>query len=155
MFNCGGYSVAEAKYLPDCQGFKNRSAPGAAPWETTGALPNANGVAFGAMVATAPDVAYFLGGYNKDDGFLDSVSRVVDALGTWTAEAALRMNESKSHFCAVHDDVLVSPDESDAEFSMITLLNYFRSGLSRREVDVHDRRLEHRVPQVHSPHQGT
>ena len=119
MFNCGGYSVAEAKYLSDCQGYKSRSAPGDAPWETTGVLPHSNGVAFGAMVATAPDVAYFLGGYNKDDGFLDGVSRVVDALGTWTSEAALKMNESKSHFCAVHDEILVRRPQQNLSWTSL------------------------------------
>ena len=103
--------MADSKYLSDCQGYRNDRTPaGAAPWEgeTQRALPHgANGVAFGATVATAPDVAYFLGGYNKDDGFLDSVSRI-KADGTWTDEAGLRMNQSKSHFCAVHDEIPVS-----------------------------------------------
>ena len=100
--------MADARYLNDCQGYKNRGA-GAAPWDAPSqkALPHSNGVAFGATVSTARDVAYFLGGYNKDDGFLDSVSRIKPD-GTWTSEASLKMNESKSHFCAVYDEVLVS-----------------------------------------------
>ena len=110
LFNCGGYSMADSKYLSDCQGYRNDRGGANAPWEgeTQRALPHgANGVAFGATVATAPDVAYFLGGYNKDDGFLDSVARIKSD-GTWTDEAGLRMNQSKSHFCAVYDEVPVS-----------------------------------------------
>ena len=63
--------MADAAYLSDCQGYKDRGG-GAAPWDAPSqkALPHSKGVAFGATVATAPDVAYFLGGYNKG---LDSI----------------------------------------------------------------------------------
>ena len=94
--------MMEEKYLATCQAFDNTTNP---PWDYTGDL--ANGRAFGAAVTTAADVAYIMGGYNKDDGFLDSMEKLA-AAGTWTMEpASSNMAEKKSHFCAVYDNIPV------------------------------------------------
>ncbi len=104
IFNCGGYSNKEKKYLADCQAYTNGSAT---PWDYTAPLSTANGRAFGSMVATKKDVAYYMGGYNKDDGFLDTIEKVASS-GAWSAlGAAFNMPEKKSHFCTVYDDLPV------------------------------------------------
>lgn len=101
IFNCGGYSLKEEKYLADCQVFTNGSMP---PWEYGDPIEVSNGRAFGAMVATASNVAYYLGGYNMVDGFLNSVG-LLAAAGTWSGQPAMNMPEKKSHFCAVYDNI--------------------------------------------------
>jgi hypothetical protein len=87
--------------------FSNNTVP---PWKYSDDLEVANGRAFGAMVATADDVAYFLGGYNKVNGFLNKVSRI-KADETWIDESTLTMTTAKSHFCGIYDDKVDSRGE--------------------------------------------
>lgn len=72
-------------------------------WEDTASALNVKRAFASSVVVPKTDddteVLYLMGGYNSDDGFLDSVEKYDSTGDTWSV--ATPMAEPKSHFCAV------------------------------------------------------
>lgn len=55
-----------------------------------------------------------MGGYNRNDGFLNTVERFDANTETWTTVATMQMPEKKSHFCLV----MASPVKTELHYQV-------------------------------------
>lgn len=110
IINCGGYSNNESQYLDICQHQTAKDQD----WEDTASALNVKRAFASSVVVPKTDddteVLYLMGGYNSDDGFLDSVEKYDSTGDTWSV--ATPMAEPKSHFCAV----MASPNVDGERF---------------------------------------
>ena len=100
IVNCGGISSAVvsangSSYLNTCEKLTGATAA----WASMGTLTVAR--AFAGIATVPGDVVYILGGYNKDNGFLDSAEKLASGAAAFTPEATMNLPEKKSHFCLV------------------------------------------------------
>jgi len=113
LYVCGGYDDQDDKYMNMCQNYTQKGMP----WSKGDCRPcnSANGIhlkqkrGFHSMVVVEKEdgenVMLALGGYNGDN-FLDSIEKYdptgADGAGAWDIVAGMKMNETRSHFCAVY-----------------------------------------------------
>ena len=107
MISCGGYDEVDS-YLNLCQYYEQKNSPWLSADPTPGSTTDYNMTkarAFHSMVVVekenGDEVLLALGGYNKDDNFLDSVEAFDNTTKKWT-EITMKIPEAMSHFCTVY-----------------------------------------------------
>ena len=117
LYVCGGYDDQDDKYMNMCQNYTQKGMP----WSKGDCRPcrSDQGIhlkqkrGFHSMVVVEKEdgenVMLALGGYNGDN-FLDSIEKYdptgADGAGAWDVVAGMKMNETRSHFCAVYYRVI-------------------------------------------------
>ena len=117
LYVCGGYDDQDDKYMNMCQNYTQKGMP----WSKGDCRPcrSDQGIhlkqkrGFHSMVVVEKEdgenVMLALGGYNGDN-FLDSIEKYdptgADGAGAWDIVAGMKMNETRSHFCAVYYRVI-------------------------------------------------
>ena len=141
---CGGYSMETQSYLDGCQKQSGRDeANTIKPWESTEATAKLKSTRAFASVLTIEvefnnTLLYLLGGYNKVNGFLDSVEQYNKVDGTFAVMDSMKLPEAKSHFCTLLVEVRIEMVQGQVEphFNFCPLTD------PRHELHLQPRRLE-------------